>query len=313
MAIGFLEAFTASSALEVIPPLAGSTGRYDRFGLLIGALIIAVVSLIAVRPRRGYVLLVTLAVVVLFWSTSRQAMIGVAAAGLVVAIWPRISRLGRAMGVALIVTTMAMVIATQMGRGELGLGGEDDRPPAASAGPAASGGPPSGPSAPILPSRTLGSSALSADPNRNFRLYLNLVLGPWAALEEPVFGLGPGRHERDDADPRLIARVEADGLQWNFARHYVNDSNYASLMLQFGLVATIAFLSLLIGTLVVATRAAWRRPDPLTLFATAFGVGCLAAAAFGPSFEIRQTSVILWLSLFGAVAWRNQALDPTPT
>ena len=67
---------------------------------------------------------------------------------------------------------------------------------------------------------------------------------PWAATEDPLLGLGHGRHDIIEA-ARLVAKVRSDGMDWAFARQFMNDSNFTSLAIQFGGIAAAAFLAIL--------------------------------------------------------------------
>jgi hypothetical protein len=267
--------------------LVGTTGRYDRFGLIVAASLLALLALVATRPSRWQLPLIAAASVMLFLSTSRQSMLAVAVTALIVVVWPHVHRRGRVLAVCLSLACLAMILVTT-NRGDFGAGAGDEVV-----------------AVPSSPPRELGSTSISTAATGNIRLYLNVVLGPWAALQEPVVGLGPGRHDQPDADPRLIARVETDGVRWADAQQFMNDSNYASMFVQFGLLAPLGFLVLMFGMIAIAAQSAWRRPDALGLFAVMFGCAALLAATIGPSFEIRPTSLILWTALFVVVAWRD--------
>ena len=82
----------------------------------------------------------------------------------------------------------------------------------------------------------------------------------------------------------------------------MNDSNYASLVIQFGLIAPVLFVLFAASLLGIVGRAALRRADGFARFAFVFGVAVLAAAWFGPAFEIRTVSIIFWVALMTAIA-----------
>lgn len=288
-----VEVIAAGSAFgwSNLPALAGTTGRYDRLGLLVAALALAGLAVAAERPRRWHAGLLAVALLVLFLTTSRQAMVAVAAGSLVFLILPNLAAVVRA-GAAASVLAVAVMVVMIGGRGAEPLTGEGS-----SSGVAPISGV-QGVDEPVFvsPPRALGSSTLSLDANRNLRLYLTLVLAPWAAAQEPLFGLGPGRHDAVNADPRLRSKLVADGMSWSYARRFMNDSNYASLAVQFGILAPVLFLATLIAVLAVIMRSLLRRMDTLGLFSLAFGIAILIAAFFGPAFEIRPTSAILWIA-----------------
>jgi hypothetical protein len=80
----------------------------------------------------------------------------------------------------------------------------------------------------------------------------------------------------------------------------MNDSNYTSLVLQFGLVLPMLFGALMAGLALRLLRFTLRGPpSPWITFALAYTAVTVVAAGFGPSFEIRTVSLLLWVGLFG--------------
>jgi len=277
--------------------LDGSVGRYDRLGLLLMSVVIAFVAT-GDRMSRSRLGLLSVCLVLLYLTTARQAMVGLAVAGAVLALFPRVETWRRGAGVALVAVSVAFALATP---GQL--------PPLPSGDPDSIGLGPSGSANPVLPrvpSGNKGSTQLSLDPNRNFRLYYNLQLAPWAAVTEPLLGFGPREQEAENPDPRLRAHVEQDGMEWEWARRFMNDSNYASLVIQFGIVAPVLFLLLILFATARAARVAIRDGGGLERFAVINAAAVLIAAFFGPAFEIRMVSIILWISLLAAVATLRQ-------
>ena len=267
----------------------GTTGRYDRFGLIIAALAPLVLVGAVERGRIVSGVLLVASWIILYWSTSRQAMLAMVAGLVVLAFLPRVrpsirgvAIVGCVLGLLMALTTSAAVAV-----GGIPVGGD--------------GAPGSGTPQVIAK----GSTELSLNPNRNFRLYLDFALTPWVLAQEPILGFGPGLHDDVVTDPRLQARLESDGMPWSYARYFMNDSNYASMLIQFGLVASAAFIAMLLGAVAVIARHAWTDTDPLLRFALAFSIGTLVAAAFGPAFEIRPTSATMWLAI--AVAFGSRA------
>ena len=305
--------------------LDGTLGRYDRFGLLLMGTIIAFVAT-TTRIRSWRLLPIAACVVLLFLSTSRQAMVGLSIACLLIAILPTLTQRHRvfagtmaAVGLTMILVSPAGMVAptpssepgsatsTPTPSSEPGSATSTPTPSSepgqagsASAGPSASGG---DLPADAKPSRQIKDTlTLSTDPNRNFRLFYNLELAPWAAVAEPLIGFGPRQQVAERPDPRLEARVEAAGMAWQRARRFTNDSNYASLIVQFGAVVPVLFLVLLAWVIVAAARSGLRKGRPGARFAVAFAAATLVAAFFGPAFEIRTVSIVLWISLFGVLA-----------
>jgi hypothetical protein len=271
----------------------GTLGRYDRLGLLLMSVAIAVVAS-RERMSRNRVGVLAACMVLLYLTTSRQAMVGLMVAGAVLAVFPRVELQRRAAGLALAGLSVLFVLGTP---GQLPPVPSDD-PDAVGPGPAAS----VRPGLPRPNPGSKGSTQLSLDPNRNFRLYYNLQLAPWAAITEPLVGFGPREQESEQPDPRLRAQVESAGMDWSWARRFMNDSNYASLIIQFGIIAPVLFLLLLLVATGRAAVAATRDGGGFARFAAINAVAVLVAAFFGPAFEIRMVSIILWISLLAALA-----------
>jgi hypothetical protein len=286
-------AFDPSSVLFVD----GSLGRYDRLGLLLMSAAIAVLATGRQISRARFVLLIA-CVALLFLTTSRQAMAGLAIAGIVLALMPGVAKPRRAIDLAFVVISLILILVTP--RESAPVGADD---------PEAIGGALPSPIASIPPSPTKGGVELSLDPNRNFRLFYNMELAPWAAVTEPLLGFGPRQQVADQPDPRLVARFEAAGMPWTWARQFTNDSNYASLIVQFGVIAPALLLGLV---LVIMLRVAAMAPRPGTGFAgfaLANAAAVLVAAWFGPTLEIRTVSIIFWVALMAALAASRRTVD----
>jgi len=97
-------------------------------------------------------------------------------------------------------------------------------------------------------------------------------------------------------------------MVWAYAQPYMNDSNYASLVIRFGLVSALLFGALLLAVALLLIRRAFRAPtEPLVVAAFGLLVAVATAAAFGPAFEIRMTSSLLWITAFAAIGSRRAA------
>jgi hypothetical protein len=277
--------------------LEGSFGRYDRFGLFMMSVIVAVVATADRRTPWRFALLAACAVL-LYLSTSRQAVVGLGVACAILTVWPRVPLERRVIAVGTGVLALALLLTSPSGL----------QPPLDVSEPDAPATSGHGVSRPIK-----DSIVLSTNPNLNFRLFYNLQLAPWAALTEPVVGFGPRQQVALAPDARLIARVEAAGMDWSWARNFTNDSNYASMIIQFGVIAPVSFLLLLLWTMISVARAEWARRDPTARFAVAFAGATIVAAWFGPAFEIRTVSLTLWIGLMAAMAARHVAAPDGPT
>ena len=307
----------ASLSLTDLLLLDGTFGRYDRFGLFLMGVIIALVAT-SKRLWSWRLVLGVACVVLLFLSTSRQAMVGLAVGCLVIAVMPPLTGRQRAfagamaaLGLALVLTSPSGVIApTPPGppvAGNSGSPGNGDEP-------AGNGDEPAGNGTPTRPIKD--TIKLTTDPNRNFRIFYNLELAPWAAATEPLIGFGPRQQVAEDPDPRLQARVAAAGMDWKRARQFTNDSNYASLVIQFGAVVPALFLALLVAAILAAARIGLRREEPVARFAVGIAAATLVVAFFGPAFEMRTISIMLWIGIFGVLASRNtntRGGSPMPT
>ena len=284
--------------------LDGTLGRYDRFGLFMMTVIVALVATTS-RLRLWRILLFVACAALLFLSTSRQAIVALGVACAILAVWPRIRRPQRSLALGGGILAVALLLTSPSGARPPTGGDEPDSPGIGTLEP--------GDLAPVLPLRPIKASTdLSLDPNRNFRLFYNLRVAPWAATVEPLLGFGPRQQVAADTDPRLAAFFEDAGMPWSWARNFTNDSNYATLIIQFGIVATALFLAFLLGSALVVARAEWIRRDETARFAVAFAAATLAAAWFGPAFEIRTVSIVLWVALLAALAAaQREPVDPT--
>lgn len=261
----------------------GSLGRYDRLGLLL--MVVAITALATMVRRDPWRLAVLGAsLVVLYLSTSRQAMTGLAAGAALIALLPHAPALRRGLGVAAAAATVGLILVTP-----------SRLPSAPTADPDGTAPPP-----PVVVSK--GSTEVTTDPQKNFRLFYNLELAPWALGTEPLYGFGPGRQSAEHTDPRLEARVEAAGIDWAWARFFMNDSNYASLAIQFGAVAPALFLLLIGAAIAIALRDARRGLDSVSTLSVGVAAGVLVAAFFGPAFEIRPLSIVFWVVLMIGVS-----------
>jgi hypothetical protein len=289
---GLIHAASGSAGFDLSSVLFvdGSLGRYDRLGLLLMSVAIAVLATGRQISRARFALLVA-CMVLLFLTTSRQAMAGLAIASILLALIPGVAKPRRAIVLSFFVISVILILVTP--RQSAPVGADD---------PDVIGGAFPSPIASTPPSPIKGGVDLSLDPNRNFRLFYNLELAPWAAVTEPLLGFGPRQQVADQPDPRLVARFEAAGMGWSWARQFTNDSEYASLIVQFGVIAPalILILILLIMARVAATAA--RTDGGFAGFAVANAAAVLVAAWFGPTLEIRTVSIIFWVALMAAIA-----------
>jgi hypothetical protein len=69
-------------------------------------------------------------------------------------------------------------------------------------------------------------------------------------------------------------------------------------------VTPVIFVATLVG-LVMLLGWSGRRDGALPIFVVMYGVAVLIAAFFGPAFEIRTTSAILWITVFVALPSRS--------
>lgn len=271
----------------------GSLGRYDRLGLLLMSVVLATIAT-GERIGRPRSALLIACMVLLYLTTSRQAMIGLAVASALLLVFPGTAPRRRVLAFSLAALSVLFVLAVPL----------RTTPPAAAEDPDTTVLPSSVPSAPANPTGPKADVELSVDPNINFRLFYNLTLAPWAAATEPIMGFGPLQQVAERPDPRILARLEAAGMPWDWARPFMNDSNYASLVVQFGIIAPGLFLLLLLSVTARVARTATRPSEAFARFAVINTAAVLVAAWFGPAFEIRMISIILWVALMAAIALR---------
>ena len=87
----------------------GSTGRYDRLGLLLMSVAIAALATSG-RISLGRLVLVAACMATLYLSTSRQAVLGLAVACTLLAVFPRVSLGFRGLAAGLAVTSLVLVL-----------------------------------------------------------------------------------------------------------------------------------------------------------------------------------------------------------
>lgn len=283
----------------------GTTGRYDQFGFSMATLGIVVLVLVGKRLDRRLLLALLLACVVgaalLALTTSRQAILGLVVAVAALAtgrlLWRhRVALVALSAALALMIPLVPSTIPVSAGTQ-----GQNPTSP----GSGSTQNPDGADSGSVTIIQQKGATSLTIDPNGNFRAYLNVVLMPWAAVQEPLLGFGPRQQLAVDANPRLRAFVASSGMDWAYATLFTGDSNYASLVIQFGLILPLLLFLVIAFLTFSAFRASRReRPPGLQLFAFAVGAAFIVAAAFGPAFEARIASSVLWISLFTAYAYR---------
>lgn len=288
--------------------LAGTVGRYDRYGPLLAATIMVMVAWAMDSGWKAWFWPLLLATMpLLYLSTSRQAMAGLALGCGIAVVLPRVTAGIRALTGAIAIVSMAMILFTPTIITARPEGGGDDlgTGPGAAATQAPAVTAPGASAEPRNMKPTFkGGAAFSAEPRRNFRLFLLLSVAPWAVGQEPLVGFGPGQHVAESPDPRLEAFMEESGLEWPAVVGYMNDSQYTTLILQFGLPTTAAFLALVLGSLLVAGWVSITTTAPYARFSLMFGAMALAAALLGPFFEARTDSVLLWIPVLVTVGVR---------
>jgi len=301
---------------RLVVPLAGATGRYDRFGLISMAAVIILSAAVLPRHRTAGVGALIAASLLLFASTSRQAVAGTAVGLLVLSLAPLvIPRLGtgsRASPTGAHRPAGRDPIAPRMSAAAVGFGGVTvllvvlsliplgtPSPTVIVSGssapePVASSGP-----TPTSAARSNGGAragfSLSLDPNRNFRLFYNIVVVPEAVREKPLFGFGPRALDPTDPDPAMRRLIESHGMAWSWASRYVDDSNYASLIVKFGLPATGVFVLAILLVLRAAISPGTTASAALRRVVVGTGIAILAVAWLGPAFELRPLSAAFWI------------------
>jgi O-antigen ligase len=131
------------------------------------------------------------------------------------------------------------------------------------------------------------------------RLYVLRHVGERIMQLAPLLGFGPGRLGSLTADFFGFSTAELLGMEeWQV--YLVNDVNWITILGQFGLIGTLAFLMMF----VTLGRYAWRMYnhmyDPLARSMALACVGGIVAflmlGFFGPNFEQRVVSMYVWLT-----------------
>jgi hypothetical protein len=273
-------------------PIDGTMGRYDRYGMFMTALALVLIAATSRGLTWRLGMGIAVALLCLSLSASRQAELGLAVAAASIALITAMTRPTRLVAGGAAVAAVLLVLLSPA-RIAPPAGGAEIPPPGTGEAASAGGLSPSPSEVPVSTSK--GSSTLSIDPNGNFRLYLNLNLTPWSVTQNPVLGLGPGSHVNPDPETPLANHVERDGMDWAYAVAFMNDSNYASLVIQFGMPIALLFLAVVVRAISLAAGRTRKSGDVAVAFAFSYGVAVAVAAFFGPAFEIRTVSAPLWI------------------
>ena len=140
--------------------LDGTLGRYDRFGLLLMGTIIAFVAT-TTRIRSWRLLPIAACVVLLFLSTSRQAMVGLSVACLLIALLPALTQRHRVFASTMAAVGLAMILVSPAG---MVAPAPSSEPGSATSTPTPSGEPGSATSTPTPSSEPGQAGSASAGP-----------------------------------------------------------------------------------------------------------------------------------------------------
>lgn len=278
---------TTKFSLTDLLGVGGTVGRYDRLGFLMTAAVLLVLAGAVPGPRKLGRMLLVIGMVGLAMSSSRQALLALAFGACLLAILPRLAVRVRFSHIVIAGLAVALIVLLPVPIATRELPDPDAQGPT-----------------PVgqLTVVGRGKTQLSLDPAHNFRLYYNLKFLPWAAMQQPLLGFGPAEQNSTTPNPALKAKMENDGLPWSWALHFTNDSNYAEMVIQFGLFVPLLFLAFIGWLALSLLRGVWRGADERWLaFALAYSVACGVGAAFGTAFEVRTVSLLLWLGLFGGL------------
>lgn len=295
----------------------GTFDRYDRYGLFMMAVALLLLTKPLIHRRAVSRMLLIASIAAIFLSTSRQALAGLGAGILLLIVITRAPQ-RRLVLLPLLSVIALLVLSTPQQFPDSNV----DRlaPHRTEVTTALSGTVSSNPAfmkQPILPTLRVanhiptdikGPLTLSADCNQNFRIWLNGLMLPWAAIQEPLAGFGPGANTALLPDLRIYEFVTDCGMSWSYARQFMGDSNYASWVIQFGLVFPGMLIGLLLGLMRTATRLVRHRSRQFPLFAVTYAGGVACACFFGPAFEMRPTSALLWIALAASITTTSGSL-----
>jgi hypothetical protein len=130
------------------------------------------------------------------------------------------------------------------------------------------------------------------------RLYVLRYVGQRILQLVPLLGFGPGRFGSLTATYFQFSAAESLGMAEGQVR-LVNDVNWISILGQYGLIGTLAFLVMFVALWRYARRMYKRLSDPLAKSVALVCVGSIVAflvlGFFGPNFEQRVISMYVWL------------------
>ncbi|MBU1699911.1 MAG: O-antigen ligase family protein [Candidatus Eisenbacteria bacterium] len=140
---------------------------------------------------------------------------------------------------------------------------------------------------------------LDSSPYRNFRLYLWQHIGKYILLRSPFFGLGIGTFGSLYSTQMFSGLYEDLNIHARHVQHFIGDSNWITIYAQTGLLGLLSYFGIFIRFGRRKKPGSDQRAHPMhkmfQLLMPVFLTTFLIVAIFGPYFEARTTSLLLWI------------------
>jgi hypothetical protein len=149
-------------------------------------------------------------------------------------------------------------------------------------------------------------------PNKNFRSFLILVVGPKLFAASPILGMGAGTFGSPLATNMNASFYRDLGIGHELLK-FVMDVEYVTILGQFGILGIIALISLFVGIITLSSEYFNKASDPLIKGVCLGVIGTIIIIAVfnfsGQFMEVRFTSIYLWLFAGLVVAIKNSQED----
>ena len=257
----------------------GTFGRYDQYGMFLSfAAIVLLAKYIYDQKDKFTFIAVSLSVVGIFISTSRQALVLfiIGALILLFASLKRALNLKFTFIVMYVVIMLSLLAYWFMPNLNLEVNGRNPFE---------------------LFTSLFDPATYNAQQNVNFRMYYLLNVGPWL-MQNHFWGMGLGTFGAMFSLDEYTTLYYSLGLKDNFL-NYIADVNWVSVIGQLGvpgmILTLVLWFSLAISAFIKGTLSG--KYKTIFLTTTAITICFALSGLFGPNFEIKTNAMFFWLLL----------------